>query len=347
MPIFHYHVQAFSRGRGHSAVAAAAYRSRSRLHDERTGRTHDFRRKGGLAWSEILLPAHAPESLARRDVLWNEAEAAERRVNARVAREVRMALPRELSLREQARLTRRFLEQVFVARGLGVDWNIHLDKPRNPHVHALLTVRIVEPGGLGPKDREADQRTTLVRERGLWAGAVNAALAEAGVFARVDHRRLRSRGILRAPIHRPYAVIARERRAQVAPARAFARSGDPRRGTRLAVLDRRRNPDSANAGLRGFRRALNIGRRLEKPVRVARAAHYAGISRGRVSGGDMLVETQDAYVFAPYAGDASSWVHRPVCVARQLRPGSARRRGMSARRYLVEAPLTGTLERAR
>ncbi|MHB1832876.1 MAG: MobA/MobL family protein [Acidiferrobacteraceae bacterium] len=102
--------------KGESTWAAAAYRSRSRLHDERTGRTHDFRRKGGLAWSEILLPAHAPESLARRGVLWNEAEAAERRVNARVAREVRMALPRELSLREQARLTRRFLEQVFVAR---------------------------------------------------------------------------------------------------------------------------------------------------------------------------------------------------------------------------------------
>ncbi len=347
MPIFHYHVQAFSRGRGHSAVAAAAYRSRSRLRDERTGRTHDFRRKGGLAWSEILLPAHAPESLARRDVLWNQAEAAERRVNARVAREVRMALPRELSLREQARLARRFLEQVFVARGLGVDWNIHLDKPFNPHVHALLTVRVIEHSGLGAKDREADQRATLIRERGLWAAAVNAALAEAGVFARVDHRRLRARGILRAPIHRPYAVIARERRAQVAPDRAYAQSGACRRDVPLAPFDKRRNPDSTSAGFRNLRRVLNAGRRIGKPIRVARAAQYAGISRGRVAGGNLLVETRDAYVLVPYAGDISSRVHRPVRVVRKLRPGSARRPGMGARRYLVEAPLTRTLERAR
>ncbi|MHB1951979.1 MAG: MobQ family relaxase [Acidiferrobacteraceae bacterium] len=334
--IYHYHVQAFSRSRGHSAVAAAAYRSRSRLRDERTRRVHDFRRKGGLAWSEILLPEGAPETFARRDVLWNQAETAETRANARVAREVRMALPRELSLREQARLTRRFLETVFVARGLGVDWNIHLDRPLNPHVHALLTVRIVTREGLGAKDRESGLRSTLLRERGLWAAAVNAALSEAGVFTRVDHRALRARGITRAPIHRPYAVVARARRREP----ALERTRAPGRRAR------QRNPKPWNGDLRVLERALNAGRVLPKPLRTACAADYAGVCRGRMRAGEILIETRDAWVLAPNVRDVTHLLHRPVRLVRRLRPGSVR--GQKRVRFdLAEASLMRSRERSR
>jgi hypothetical protein len=69
-------------------VAAAAYRSASRLHDDRLDRAHDFSNKSGVVHSEILLPDGAPERFADRSTLWNEIEAIEKRKDAQLSREV-------------------------------------------------------------------------------------------------------------------------------------------------------------------------------------------------------------------------------------------------------------------
>ena len=99
MAIYHFSAKVIGRGAGSSAVASAAYRSGSRLHDERLDRHHDFSNKTGVVHSEVMLPDGAPEHLRDRQVLWNAVEATEKRKDAQLAREVEFAIPRELTKR--------------------------------------------------------------------------------------------------------------------------------------------------------------------------------------------------------------------------------------------------------
>ena len=96
MAIYSASVKTVSRGGGRSATAAAAYRNGEEITDERTGEVHDYRRRTGVEH----VASFAPEGMAPQPSaeLWNRAEAAEVRKNARVAREVLVALPAELTL---------------------------------------------------------------------------------------------------------------------------------------------------------------------------------------------------------------------------------------------------------
>jgi ATP-dependent exoDNAse (exonuclease V) alpha subunit len=97
MAIYHFSAKVISRANGSSAVASAAYRSASRLNDQRLDRAHDFSNKAGVVHSEVLLPDGAPERLGDRSTLWNEVEGGELRKDAQLSREVEFAIPRELS----------------------------------------------------------------------------------------------------------------------------------------------------------------------------------------------------------------------------------------------------------
>jgi len=92
MAIYHFPAKIISRASGSSALAAAAYRSASRLHDQRLDRHHDFSNKAGVVHSEVLLPDGAPEHLADREKLWNAVEAVELRKDAQLAREIEFAI---------------------------------------------------------------------------------------------------------------------------------------------------------------------------------------------------------------------------------------------------------------
>ena len=100
MALYHFSAKVIQRSAGRSAVAAAAYRSASELHDARQDRSYNYTAKAGVVHSEILLPAGAPARWQDRAALWNEVEAIERRKDAVLAREVEFALPRELSRAE-------------------------------------------------------------------------------------------------------------------------------------------------------------------------------------------------------------------------------------------------------
>src|SRR3546814_13682118 len=95
MAIFHLSVKVISRAAGRSAVAAAAYRSADRLHDERLDRAHDFTNKSGVVHSEVMLPTGSKTEWGHREQLWNDIEAIEKRKDAQLAREVEFAIPRE------------------------------------------------------------------------------------------------------------------------------------------------------------------------------------------------------------------------------------------------------------
>jgi ATP-dependent exoDNAse (exonuclease V) alpha subunit len=145
MAIYHFSAKVISRAAGSSAVASAAYRSASRLHDERLDRNHDFSNKAGVVHSEVMLPDGVPEHLSDREKLWNEVEAAEKRIDAQLAREVEFAIPREMTQEQGIALARDFVKQEFVDRGmvadLNVHWDIGTDGLAKPHAHVMLTMR--------------------------------------------------------------------------------------------------------------------------------------------------------------------------------------------------------------
>ncbi|HCW61034.1 MAG TPA: Ti-type conjugative transfer relaxase TraA, partial [Sphingobium sp.] len=125
MAIYHFSAKVISRAAGSSAVASAAYRSASRLRDDRLDRSHDFTNKPGVEHSEVLLPDGAPDEWHDREQLWNDVEAAEIRKDAQLAREVEFAIPREMSKADGIELARDFVQTEFVDRGMVADLNVH------------------------------------------------------------------------------------------------------------------------------------------------------------------------------------------------------------------------------
>ena len=140
--IYHCSIKIVSRGKGKSAVAAAAYRSGEKLTNEWDGLTHDYTKKGGVVHSEILLPAHAPPAFSDRSTLWNSVELSEKSNNAQLAREVEIALPVELSREEQTRLVREYCSSQFVSKGMIADFNLHDTGGGNPHAHTSLPFQL-------------------------------------------------------------------------------------------------------------------------------------------------------------------------------------------------------------
>ena len=185
--------QAIGRSSGGSACAAAAYRAAELIEDRRTGEEHDYRRRGGVDHAEIVAPANAPQWARDRAELWNAAEAAERRKDAQVAREVRVAIPAELDDRARQELVRDYAREQFVSRGMVADIAIHDSRGENPHAHILLTMRRLDEGGRGfarTKERGWNSRQTLQRWRTAWARQANEALERSGSAERIDHRTL-------------------------------------------------------------------------------------------------------------------------------------------------------------
>ena len=129
MAIYHLSAKIISRGQGRAVSAAAAYRAGERLRDWRLGAWHDYTKKQGVGHRAILLPDGAPEAWADRETLWNAVELTERRRNAQLARELEIALPRELSTAEAIRLAEDFVRTEFVRRGMVADIAIHGGKP--------------------------------------------------------------------------------------------------------------------------------------------------------------------------------------------------------------------------
>lgn len=195
MSFFHLSSKAVSRSDGRSAVASAAYRSASDLYDERDGKRHSYSDKQGVIHASIMLPAGAPDELSDRGKLWNAAEAAERRKDARTARELEFALPSGLPDDVNIALARMFVHEAAVARyGVAADVCIHKNLG-NIHCHAMLTTRTVGPGGLGEKVRALDHKPVIMQQREVLAVRMNQAMARHGLSDRVDHRSYRARGL--------------------------------------------------------------------------------------------------------------------------------------------------------
>ena len=206
MAIYHFSAKVVSRANGSSAVASAAYRSASELHDDRLGRNHDFSNKAGVIHSEVMLPQGAPERLNDRTTLWNEVEAGEKRKDAQLAREVEFSIPREMNEKQGVALAQDFVKKQFVDRGMVADLNVHWDKAKDgsskPHAHVMLAMRDVGPQGFGKKNRDWNSTELLKDWREAWSAHVNERMAELGLEGRIDHRSYEAQGIELEPQHK-------------------------------------------------------------------------------------------------------------------------------------------------
>jgi Ti-type conjugative transfer relaxase TraA len=272
MAIYHFSAKVIGRSQGRSAVAAAAYRSASELLDEHLDRTHDYTAKADVVHSEILLPEGAPERWRAgedasaeeqrivRERLWNEVEATEKRRDAQLARDIEIALPRELTRAEGIALARDFVREQFVSRGMVADLNVHwgvgADGEVQPHAHVMLTMREIVPGpGRHPEEARFGKKVVAWNDRALlkdwrerWAEMANARLAELGHDVRIDHRSYAEQGIDLEPQHKigpagarreerqnPEPQTSQEPPAQNAERRAEHRAIARRNGERIAA----------------------------------------------------------------------------------------------------------------
>ncbi len=149
MNYFHLEAKVVSRGAGRSVIAAAAYASCSRLYNDYDGLTHDFTRKQGCLYSEVFLPQYAPEEWKDRQLLWEAVESVEKTKDSRLARELVVALPSELSLDDWKGMLERFIREQGTDLGMCADVNIHDPYPpgHNPHSHILFTMRPLDEHG--------------------------------------------------------------------------------------------------------------------------------------------------------------------------------------------------------
>lgn len=227
MALYHFHVGQIKRSAGRSAVECAAYRAGERLYSEYYGLVSDYTHKGGVVYSEILLPPHAPREYADRQTLWNAVEEAERNRNAKLAYSFDIALQNEFSLDENIALAQKFLLDNFVSRGMVADFAVHQpDKDggiANPHFHVMCPIRPLNPDGTwGAKQHRVYRENSkfdavattdwgkpemLEAWREAWASMCNAKFEEKGLPCRIDHRSYERQGIEQAPtVHEGVAV---------------------------------------------------------------------------------------------------------------------------------------------
>ena len=223
LAIYHCSIKIISRGKGRSAVAAAAYRAAEKITNEYDGKLHDYTSKGGVVYSEILLSDHAPAEYKDRAILWNAVEKVERYKTAQLSREIQLALPVELTTEQNISLVQEYVKSHFVSAGMCADIAIHDTGKGNPHAHIMLTMRPIESGKWGAKSKTIDgvkiptvdwnEQTKAEVWREGWAVAVNGALEKQNLEIRVDYRSYERQGIDQIPtIHLGAAAYQMEQR---------------------------------------------------------------------------------------------------------------------------------------
>ena len=272
MAIYHFSNQILSRRKQQNTVAAAAYRSGERLVDERTNECKFYHRSVPPI-THILAPSHAPQWVYNRQQLWNEVEKKEKQWNAQLAREINVALPKELSHAEQEALALEFCQEVFVKDGMVADLSIHRDNPDNPHFHVMLTIRPFHKDGTwGNKQVKVKEmingklqvkaihttdwntKEKLLYWREQWAQYANRYLEKNGVIDRITHLSNKDQGLETLPtIHEGFV------------ARQMQQEG--KESDRIQINQERKEYNKTIIELREAKREKQIKERTEKFVR--------------------------------------------------------------------------------
>jgi len=235
MATFSTHIKTIAKSKGHSAVAAAAYRAGEKITELETGEIHDYTKRTGVIYETIITPREVdpPEWATNRAELWNAVHEKNTKSNATLAREAMLALPHELNDSQHEQLVNEYGQWLADRHQIVVDAIIHAPHQdgdeRNYHAHILMTThQITDDGFRNQKTKTSDGETvrfipldyggkrgadevTALRERAEIIS--NRILEESGSAARIDHRSNKAREIeAAATIHRGKAATHLERR---------------------------------------------------------------------------------------------------------------------------------------
>lgn len=210
-------MQVASRDNGkRSLIAMAAYRSGERLYSELYEKENYYGHRLVKPDAFILKPDYVPEEFGNREYLWNKMELAETSPNAQLCREVNIALPVELSNKDQKELVTSYVQKMFVSKGMIADVAIHRDDSNNPHAHIMLTMRKVDERGqilnkqkrvpvldehgkqvynekghrktVSIKTTDWDKKELLLEARKEWANMTNKLLRERGIDEQITEK---------------------------------------------------------------------------------------------------------------------------------------------------------------
>lgn len=301
MAIYHCKITTGSRSSGQSAIAAAAYRSGSKLYETETGLSPDYTKKKGVVFSEISLCENAPQEYQDRATLWNAVQKVESAKNSRLWREIEVALPNEFDREQQIEVVRKFVAQL-TARGMCADWSIHEPdkKIKNPHAHIMLTTRsILENGEWAPKSKKVydldengekifqkkdssgrkqykshkedfndwNEKERVEEWRTEWENVCNELLDE---DKKIDHRSYERQGIDKIPtIHEGYASREMERRGEVSERAEYNRAVKELNAFREEVRAERAAEKQLREDMAAIRSELKEIGRAEKEKAVA------------------------------------------------------------------------------
>lgn len=233
MAIYHLSTKVIKRSEGRSAVGASAYRSASKMIDERTGKSFNYSKKRGVLETGCMIRASSGFIMSvDRSTLWNSAERAEKRKDSRTAREIIVNLPHELEHAQRREIVERFSKKLIERYGVAIDWAMHAPDAhgdqRNYHAHIMMTTReatliknelqLNKRTDLEQANKDLkkqgkastqDQIKTLRRE---FAEITNEILSENDIDARIDHRSHKDRGLYVLPTQKlGYAATEAER----------------------------------------------------------------------------------------------------------------------------------------
>ena len=173
--------------------------------------------------------------------MWNSVEKIEKAKNSQLAREIEIAIPKELSEEQQLELVRQYVNDNFVSVGMCADFAIHDKQDGNPHAHIMLTMRpleqdgtwgakskkeyIVDDNGERVKLKNGKYKTCKISTvdwneqdkaelwRSEWAKIANKFLEQNSIDERIDHRSFERQGIEQIPtIHLGTAASQMERK---------------------------------------------------------------------------------------------------------------------------------------
>ncbi|EME3503330.1 MobA/MobL family protein [Enterococcus faecium] len=217
MAIYHFSLQIAKRNNGkRSLIAMAAYRSGERLYSELYEKENYYGHRLVKPDAFILKPNYVPPEFGDREYLWNKMELAETSPNARLCREVNIALPVELSNEDQKELVTNYVQKMFVSKGMIADVAIHRDDSNNPHAHIMLTLRKVDERGqisnkqkripvldehgkqvynekghrktVSIKTTDWDKKELLLEARKEWANMTNNLLRKRGIDEQITEK---------------------------------------------------------------------------------------------------------------------------------------------------------------
>lgn len=164
MAIYHCNISNVSRAKGSTSCATLSYISGQAVKDERLDTIFNYGRKERVEVTGTIIPDSAPREYQNPSVLFNSIEKYETIENARTAKKIEVALPRELSVAEQQRIVEQFIQNNITAKGYACTYAIHTDKENNnPHAHILIANREIDEKGQWSRGANCP---TVARETG-------------------------------------------------------------------------------------------------------------------------------------------------------------------------------------